>query len=207
MVADPNCWSTIKPKYGFASSYSKVGAVEGRLIVVSDKDLKKDKVCKRIFELGLKHIGVWKVGEKNDMQHYKKGETWVWDRSNMRSLEINFVKNTQLHLGGTSRTELHLYNQYSVSPSRRKLWRANKWDWIKWRRQENIKELQKWIGNMWRIVTKRRAEPKWIGNMWRIVAKRRAELKAVIEHHSSTAAFKEHWAKLGRKDSSIGSLH
>ncbi|KAL6040458.1 hypothetical protein QOT17_025380, partial [Balamuthia mandrillaris] len=71
-----------------------------------------------------------------------------------------------------------------------KLWRANKWDWMKWKRQENIKEMQKWIGNMWRIVAKRRAEPK-----------------AVMEHHGSTAAFKEHWAKLGRKDSSIGSLH
>ncbi|KAL6054811.1 hypothetical protein QOT17_017117 [Balamuthia mandrillaris] len=48
---------------------------------------------------------------------------------------------------------------------------------------------------------------KWIGNMWRIVAKHKAETKAVIKHHGSMAALKEHWAKLGRKDSSIGSLH
>ncbi|KAL6064111.1 hypothetical protein QOT17_011176 [Balamuthia mandrillaris] len=69
-VTDPNYWSTVKPKYGFASPYSKVGAVEGRSIVVSGKDLKKEKVCKRIFELGLKHVGVWKVGEKNGTQHW-----------------------------------------------------------------------------------------------------------------------------------------
>ncbi|KAL6045934.1 hypothetical protein QOT17_022494 [Balamuthia mandrillaris] len=69
-VTDLNYWSTVKPKYGFASPYSKVGAVEGRSIVVSSKDLKKEKVCERIFELGLKHIGVWKVGEKNGMQHW-----------------------------------------------------------------------------------------------------------------------------------------
>ncbi|KAL6063710.1 hypothetical protein QOT17_011382 [Balamuthia mandrillaris] len=59
-VTDPNYWSTVKPKYGFASPYSKVGAVEGRSIVVSE----------RIFELGLKHVGVWKVGEKNGTQHW-----------------------------------------------------------------------------------------------------------------------------------------
>ncbi|KAL6045933.1 hypothetical protein QOT17_022493 [Balamuthia mandrillaris] len=56
--------------YGFSNPYSKVGAVEGRLIVMSGKDLKKEKVCKRIFELGLKHIEVWKVGEKNSTQHW-----------------------------------------------------------------------------------------------------------------------------------------
>ncbi|KAL6041314.1 hypothetical protein QOT17_024988 [Balamuthia mandrillaris] len=33
-----------------------VGTVEGRSIVVSSKDLKKEKVCDRIFELGLKHV-------------------------------------------------------------------------------------------------------------------------------------------------------
>ncbi|KAL6078662.1 hypothetical protein QOT17_001312 [Balamuthia mandrillaris] len=70
MVTDPNYWSTVKPTYGFASPYSKVGAVEGRLIVVSSKDLKKQKVCERIFELGLKHVEVWKVGEKNGTQHW-----------------------------------------------------------------------------------------------------------------------------------------
>ncbi|KAL6052601.1 hypothetical protein QOT17_018482 [Balamuthia mandrillaris] len=69
-VTDLNYWSTVKPKYGFASPYSKVGAVEGRSIVVSGKDLKKEKVCERIFELGLKHVGVWKVGEKNGTQHW-----------------------------------------------------------------------------------------------------------------------------------------
>ncbi|KAL6043933.1 hypothetical protein QOT17_023599 [Balamuthia mandrillaris] len=69
-VTDPNYWSTVKPKYGFASPYSKVGAVEGRLILVSGKDLKKEKVCERIFELGLKHVGVWNVGEKNGTQHW-----------------------------------------------------------------------------------------------------------------------------------------
>ncbi|KAL6077956.1 hypothetical protein QOT17_002000 [Balamuthia mandrillaris] len=68
-VTDLNYWYTVKPKYGFASPYSKVGAVEGRSIVVGSKDLKKEKVCERIFELGLKHISVWKVGEKNGMQH------------------------------------------------------------------------------------------------------------------------------------------
>ncbi|KAL6057123.1 hypothetical protein QOT17_015681 [Balamuthia mandrillaris] len=62
-VTDLNYWSTVKPKYGFASPYSKVGAVEGRSIVVSGKDLKKEKVCERIFELGLKHVG-------NGMQHW-----------------------------------------------------------------------------------------------------------------------------------------
>ncbi|KAL6040057.1 hypothetical protein QOT17_025535 [Balamuthia mandrillaris] len=56
--------------YGFASPYSKVGAVEGRSIVVSSKDLKKEKVCERIFELGLKHVGVWKVEEKNGTQQW-----------------------------------------------------------------------------------------------------------------------------------------
>ncbi|KAL6078301.1 hypothetical protein QOT17_001481 [Balamuthia mandrillaris] len=69
-VTDPNYWSTVKPKYGFASPYSKVGAVEGRSIGVSGKDLKKEKVSERIFELGLKHVGVWKVGEKNGTQHW-----------------------------------------------------------------------------------------------------------------------------------------
>ncbi|KAL6063751.1 hypothetical protein QOT17_011416 [Balamuthia mandrillaris] len=69
-VTDPNYWSTVKPKYGFASPYSKVGAVEGRSIVVSGKDLKKEKVSERIFALGLKHVGVWKVGEKNGTQHW-----------------------------------------------------------------------------------------------------------------------------------------
>ncbi|KAL6053213.1 hypothetical protein QOT17_018108 [Balamuthia mandrillaris] len=69
-VTDPNYWSTVKPKYGFASPYSKVGAVEGRSIVGSGKDLKKEKVSERIFELGLKHVGVWKVGEKNGTQHW-----------------------------------------------------------------------------------------------------------------------------------------
>ncbi|KAL6045023.1 hypothetical protein QOT17_023008 [Balamuthia mandrillaris] len=69
-VTDPNYWSTVKPKYGFASPYSKVGAVEGRSIVVSGKDLKKEKVSERIFELGLKPVGVWKVGEKNGTQHW-----------------------------------------------------------------------------------------------------------------------------------------
>ncbi|KAL6067144.1 hypothetical protein QOT17_009121 [Balamuthia mandrillaris] len=69
-VTAPNYWSTVKPKYGFASPYSKVGAVEGRSIVVSGKDLKKEKVSERIFELGLKHGGVWKVGEKNGTQHW-----------------------------------------------------------------------------------------------------------------------------------------
>ncbi|KAL6053544.1 IS5 family transposase [Balamuthia mandrillaris] len=67
-VTDPNYWSKVKPKYGFASPYSKVGAVEGRSIVVSSKDLKKEKVCERIFELGLKHVGVWKVGENRRSQ-------------------------------------------------------------------------------------------------------------------------------------------
>ncbi|KAL6057285.1 hypothetical protein QOT17_015607 [Balamuthia mandrillaris] len=45
-VTDPNYWSTVKPKYGFASPYSKVGAVEGRSIGVSGKDLKKEKIDK-----------------------------------------------------------------------------------------------------------------------------------------------------------------
>ncbi|KAL6043190.1 hypothetical protein QOT17_024040 [Balamuthia mandrillaris] len=54
----------------FASPFSKVGAVEGRSIVMSGKDLKKEKVSQRIFELGLKHIRVWKVGKKNGMQHW-----------------------------------------------------------------------------------------------------------------------------------------
>ncbi|KAL6056774.1 hypothetical protein QOT17_015881 [Balamuthia mandrillaris] len=70
MVTDPNYWSTVKPMYGFASPYSKVGDMEGRSIVVSGKDLKKEKVYERIFELGLKHVGVWKVGEKNGIQHW-----------------------------------------------------------------------------------------------------------------------------------------
>ncbi|KAL6076193.1 hypothetical protein QOT17_003099 [Balamuthia mandrillaris] len=60
----------IKSKDGLASPYSKVGTVEGRSFVVSGKDLKKEKVCERIFELRLKHIRVWKVGEKNDTQHW-----------------------------------------------------------------------------------------------------------------------------------------
>ncbi|KAL6079413.1 hypothetical protein QOT17_001037 [Balamuthia mandrillaris] len=50
--------------------YSKIGAVEGRSIVVSSKDLKKEQVCERIFKLGLKHVRVWKVGEKNGTQHW-----------------------------------------------------------------------------------------------------------------------------------------
>ncbi|KAL6079416.1 hypothetical protein QOT17_001040 [Balamuthia mandrillaris] len=64
-VTNLNYWSPVKPKYGFASR-----GCGGQLIVVSGKDLKKEKVCERIFELGLKHIGVWKVGEKNGTQHW-----------------------------------------------------------------------------------------------------------------------------------------
>ncbi|KAL6064308.1 hypothetical protein QOT17_011051 [Balamuthia mandrillaris] len=52
------CSKLSKEMYSFASPYSKVGAMEGRSIVVSSKDLKKEKVCERIFELGLKHVEV-----------------------------------------------------------------------------------------------------------------------------------------------------
>ncbi|KAL6057284.1 hypothetical protein QOT17_015606 [Balamuthia mandrillaris] len=64
-VTNPNYWPTVEPKYSFASQGR---AVEGRLIVVIGKDLKKKKVFERIFQLGLKHFGVEK---KNGTQHWR----------------------------------------------------------------------------------------------------------------------------------------
>ncbi|KAL6053782.1 hypothetical protein QOT17_017806 [Balamuthia mandrillaris] len=121
IVTNLNYWSTVKPKYGFASPYSKVGAVEGRSIVMSSKDFEKEKVCERIFKLGLKHFGVWKsqavyihslvVGQTEEAKNEGK---LLWKPKEQRNSEKRkekeenigtVVLNSSLELSGIVLTE------------------------------------------------------------------------------------------------------
>ncbi|KAL6065112.1 hypothetical protein QOT17_010489 [Balamuthia mandrillaris] len=91
-VTDLNYWSIVKPKYGFASPYSKVGAVEGRSIVVSGKDLKKGAGWAKP-ELKKLNEGkpLWKPKEQRKMEKKKEKEENVGTVALDSSLELSSI--------------------------------------------------------------------------------------------------------------------
>ncbi|KAL6077632.1 hypothetical protein QOT17_002100 [Balamuthia mandrillaris] len=104
----------LKPKYGFASLYSKEGAVEGRSIVMSGKDLKKEMVCRRIFELAQACCSVksrreeWHVALKSYFGDDPGGASWLptgqlWMKKDRRL--NNFLKHLST-LGAGDKSQL-----------------------------------------------------------------------------------------------------
>ncbi|KAL6078773.1 hypothetical protein QOT17_001404 [Balamuthia mandrillaris] len=113
-VPNSYTWSKTSP-------YSKVGTVESRSVVVSGKDIKKEKVCQRIFELGLKHIR-W-VGKARIEEAQKEGKL-LWKPKEQRNMEKRKEKeknietvalDSSLELSGITLAEEEYYGAASWS--------------------------------------------------------------------------------------------